>query len=86
MRRILIGLIQIYRHLVSPLLGPHCRFQPSCSSYAEEALHRHGCLRGSWLAVRRILRCHPLGGYGYDPVPGKDARGSVRGRMRVERG
>ena len=62
--------IRAYRLLVSPVLGPRCRYLPSCSEYALEALARHGVLRGGWLALRRILRCHPWGGFGYDPVPG----------------
>lgn len=61
--------IKLYRLLISPLLGPRCRFAPSCSEYAEEALHTHGALRGSWLTLRRLARCHPWGNHGYDPVP-----------------
>ncbi len=63
------GLVTTYRYLLSPLLPASCRFAPSCSEYALEALQRHGGLRGGWLALRRILRCHPLAGWGYDPVP-----------------
>ena len=62
-------LIRGYQWLVSPWLGPCCRYQPSCSGYALEALDRHGAMRGSWLALRRLSRCHPMGGSGYDPVP-----------------
>jgi len=69
MRSILILLIRGYRGFVSPLLGPRCRFEPSCSAYAQQAIHRFGALRGSWLAILRILRCHPLHPGGYDPVP-----------------
>jgi putative membrane protein insertion efficiency factor len=69
MRAIAIGLIRLYRYLVSPLLGPVCRFHPSCSSYGLEALERHGTLRGSWLTLRRIGRCHPWHPGGFDPVP-----------------
>lgn len=61
--------IHFYRMCISPMFPPVCRYQPTCSEYALEALRKHGPLRGSWLAVRRILRCHPWGGSGYDPVP-----------------
>lgn len=61
--------VHAYRLLISPWLGSNCRYQPTCSAYALEALETHGALRGSWLALRRITRCHPFGGSGYDPVP-----------------
>ncbi|MEM9146334.1 MAG: membrane protein insertion efficiency factor YidD [Pseudomonadota bacterium] len=61
--------IRAYRLVLSPWVGMHCRFQPTCSAYALEALERHGALRGTWLTLRRIARCHPAGGSGYDPVP-----------------
>ena len=61
--------VHAYRLLLSPWIGHGCRFQPTCSAYALEALATHGALRGSWLAARRLGRCHPLGGHGHDPVP-----------------
>ena len=67
--RILSLPVLFYRAAISPLFPPCCRFTPTCSAYALEALRRHGALRGSWLAIKRILRCHPWGGSGYDPVP-----------------
>ena len=69
MRRVLIGIIRAYQYLLSPWWGNHCRFTPTCSHYAVEALERHGVLAGLWLATRRILRCHPWSAGGYDPVP-----------------
>lgn len=69
MKAILIALLKAYRYAISPLLGNNCRFVPSCSEYAVEAIERHGSGRGSWLAMRRILRCHPWCDGGYDPVP-----------------
>lgn len=66
----LIGLVRLYRVAISPWLGANCRFQPSCSEYALQALRSHGAFRGGALAARRIARCHPWGGSGYDPVPG----------------
>lgn len=69
MRTILIALIRGYRYLLSPLLGPSCRFAPTCSCYAQDAIARHGALRGGWLALRRLSRCHPWHPGGYDPVP-----------------
>ena len=65
----LIGLLVVYRRLLSPLLGENCRFYPTCSRYAIEAIRAHGALRGSWLAVRRVGRCHPFHVGGVDPVP-----------------
>jgi putative membrane protein insertion efficiency factor len=67
--RVLLRLVAFYRRWISPLLGPHCRFAPSCSGYAAEALATHGAARGSWLALRRLLRCHPFHPGGHDPVP-----------------
>lgn len=61
--------IRAYQLLIAPILPPSCRYYPSCSHYAAEAIVRHGPWRGSWLAARRLLRCHPWGGSGYDPVP-----------------
>ncbi|MBT9517848.1 membrane protein insertion efficiency factor YidD [Methyloversatilis discipulorum] len=69
MKSLLLGLIAVYRYAISPLLGRNCRFMPSCSEYASEAIHRHGSVRGGWLALRRVLRCHPWNPGGYDPVP-----------------
>ena len=62
-------MIRVYQLFVAPLLGPRCRFHPSCSSYAAEAIDRHGAVRGSWLSVKRIARCHPWCDGGFDPVP-----------------
>jgi hypothetical protein len=74
--------VRAYRLLWSPWVGHNCRYQPTCSAYALEALERHGALRGAWLALRRIGRCHPWGGMGYDPVPGADpAHDAARGSL-----
>jgi uncharacterized protein len=69
MARVLLALVAAYRYLLSPMLGRSCRFFPTCSEYAMEALERHGALRGTWLTVRRVARCHPWHPGGYDPVP-----------------
>ena len=69
MAKVLLALVVAYRYLLSPMLGRSCRFFPSCSEYAMEALERHGALRGTWLTVRRVARCHPWHPGGYDPVP-----------------
>ncbi len=69
MSRVILGAIGAYRYAISPLLGRNCRFYPSCSEYAMEAVRRHGALRGSWLALRRVGCCHPFHPGGYDPVP-----------------
>ncbi len=69
MKNILTGMIRAYQLLLSPFLGSHCRFDPSCSAYADEAIGRYGAVPGSWLALKRIARCHPWCAGGYDPVP-----------------
>jgi hypothetical protein len=70
MARCLAALVRGYRLVVRPIIPASCRFTPSCSQYALESLSRHGAGRGSWLTLRRLLRCQPWGGFGYDPVPG----------------
>jgi len=69
MRPVIVAAIRGYQILISPWLPPCCRYEPSCSQYALEAVRGHGALRGSWFALRRLLRCHPFGSHGYDPVP-----------------
>ncbi|MDR2556840.1 MAG: membrane protein insertion efficiency factor YidD [Bacteroidales bacterium] len=64
-----IGLIKIYQYCISPFFPPACRFTPTCSAYAVEAIEKYGALKGGWLTLKRLLRCHPFGGSGYDPVP-----------------
>lgn len=75
----LLGLVWLYRYAISPLIGANCRYQPTCSAYAEEALRKHGAFRGTWLTIKRVSRCHPWGGSGYDPVPGNDDRSDEAG-------
>ena len=67
--KIMLGLIRFYQYAVSPLIPPRCRYTPTCSQYALEAVKKYGALKGGWLAVKRIARCHPFGGSGHDPVP-----------------
>jgi len=70
---VLMFCIRGYQRFVSPLFGMNCRYEPTCSQYAIEAIGRHGAMRGSWLAVRRLARCRPGGGRGFDPVPDREA-------------
>ena len=81
MTRLLLVLISAYRRVVSPLLGPRCRFAPSCSEYAQRAIAEHGAARGGWLAVRRVTRCHPFNPGGYDPVPSRASRPPAAGSL-----
>jgi putative membrane protein insertion efficiency factor len=69
MKTLLTALIRLYQYLIRPMLGSNCRFAPSCSEYALEAVQKYGALKGGWLALRRISRCHPYHPGGYDPVP-----------------
>ena len=77
-RALLLGLIRLYQLTLSPWLGVRCRYEPTCSRYAAEALARHGVVRGVWLAAKRLGRCHPWGRAGYDPVPAADAPAARR--------
>jgi putative membrane protein insertion efficiency factor len=72
--KFLMILIRVYQWTLSPMLGAHCRFYPSCSCYAHEAIERHGALAGTWLAAKRLARCHPFAAGGYDPVPDERPR------------
>ncbi|WP_404357856.1 membrane protein insertion efficiency factor YidD [Methylotuvimicrobium sp. KM1] len=72
LQSLLIGIVRFYRLVISPLLPPSCRYQPTCSEYAVEAITRHGPFKGLWLTLKRLGRCHPWGGHGYDPVPPKE--------------
>lgn len=69
MRKLISGIIGLYRYLISPFLGPNCRFTPTCSEYAQTAVMRFGIIKGGWIAIKRIVSCHPWGKSGYDPVP-----------------
>ncbi len=83
-RGAIIGLLRMYKRWISPMLPPACRFEPTCSVYAIEAVELHGALRGSWLALRRLLRCHPFRRGGFDPVPPPpDAHPSATGATRA---
>lgn len=85
MQRLLIRLIHAYRKLLSPLIGQQCRFTPSCSHYTEEAIELYGAARGSWMGVKRILRCQPFCAGGHDPVPGSEREAAVRTDSPAER-
>ncbi|MBP0969426.1 MAG: membrane protein insertion efficiency factor YidD [Oscillospiraceae bacterium] len=76
--RILIGTVKIYQRFLSPLIGKNCRFIPTCSEYMIEAIRIHGPLKGTWLGIRRIARCNPFGGWGYDPVPQKKEKSQIK--------
>ena len=75
--RVLIMFVRVYQRTLSPLLGSNCRYRPTCSGYMVDAIREWGPWRGTWLGLRRIGRCHPWGGHGYDPVPPRERRGEV---------
>lgn len=79
MRQLFIFLIRIYQRLISPLLGPHCRYYPTCSQYSIEAIRLHGAVQGSYLGLKRLMRCHPGREGGYDPVPVPESTPAVGG-------
>jgi hypothetical protein len=83
MKHALIALVRLYQHTLGYVLGGHCRFYPTCSNYALDALRRHGAARGGWLTLGRILRCHPWHPGGLDPVPEPPNRPARRGRIRA---
>ncbi len=88
--KLLIGVVRLYQVAISSWTPPTCRFTPTCSAYAIEAIERHGPARGGWMALRRIGRCHPWGGHGFDPVPeartnGGNLSDGTEGRVRVDR-
>ena len=80
MKKILNGIIKIYQKVISPLTPPSCRFYPTCSHYGLEAIETHGALKGSWLAIRRISKCHPFHEGGFDPVPRKTTKDITNNR------
>ncbi|PVZ69730.1 membrane protein insertion efficiency factor YidD [Pelagibaculum spongiae] len=79
-KKIMLKLVRIYQLVISPLMGPNCRYYPTCSAYAIEAINKHGAIRGGWMATRRIGRCHPFCAGGYDPVPLTEAEKIQRTR------
>lgn len=81
--RLVLALVGAYKVLLAPLLGGVCRFTPSCSEYMSEAVGRYGALRGGWLGLRRLARCHPLGGHGLDPVPDRLGLATERPGLKV---
>lgn len=84
MRKFLILLIRAYQYLISPMLGPHCRFHPTCSCYAHTAIERHGVIHGGWLALRRLSKCHPWHPGGEDPVPEKPGNKLPVGGLKIK--
>jgi putative membrane protein insertion efficiency factor len=82
--KLLVAAIRLYQLTLSPFLGGGCRFVPSCSAYAKEAIERHGALRGSWFAVRRLARCQPFGGSGFDPIPERSQSKHSHSALRTE--
>lgn len=84
MKRLIKLCIRGYQLIISPLIGQRCRFQPTCSNYALEAIEEHGAIKGSYLGIKRVLRCHPLGSGGYDPVPLSSGRNEANNQSEIK--
>jgi len=77
MKYLFIGLVRLYQLIISPWMPSSCRYHPTCSQYSIEALRKHGALKGTWLTIKRVARCHPWGGSGYDPVPDTEHKSKI---------
>ena len=84
MKYLLIGIVRLYQLIFSPWIPPSCRYTPTCSHYAVEALKKHGALKGMWLSIKRVSRCHPWGGEGYDPVPEAEAKANTESHSKPQ--
>lgn len=84
MKQLIKACIRGYQLIISPMIGQRCRFQPTCSSYALEAIEKHGTIKGGYLGIKRILRCHPWGSGGYDPVPSISGRNTANNQSEIK--
>lgn len=84
MKRLVLRAIRLYQKVLSPYLPSRCRYIPSCSCYTHEAIERYGLIKGGWLGLKRLARCHPLGGMGYDPVPDENSKSSATSPVPIQ--